>query len=48
MGYGWVKGGIREGGGRKKKKDMTKKLHSCASTFAGTGLSWDTKSGSST
>jgi hypothetical protein len=28
MGYRWVMGRIRKGAGRKKKTDMTKKLHS--------------------
>jgi hypothetical protein len=28
VGYRWVMGRIRKGAGRKKKTDMTKKLHS--------------------
>ena len=46
--YRWVMGGIRKGMGRKKKKDMTKKLHSRTPTRVCKGLSWGTKSGSST
>ena len=48
VGYRWVTVRIRKGVGRKKKKDMKKKLHSRTPTRAGKGLCWGTKSGSST
>ena len=48
VGYRWLMGRIWKGAGRRKKKNVTKKLHNRTPPRAGKGFSWDTKSGNST